>query len=264
MLARYGMINSTDTALNQRPESFECVHMRIALNINLLPVVNPLMSESVRSQRIVHRDFIRIYRRGRENTLNHVRHQRCSSSIGNNPRDYAPAALYCSPYWLFINWSAPLPFAFIGMLESVFTAYVGFVRFYFACKVADIFLEHSSNLVEHSPRGFIGNSQFPLKLFSGDAASGACHQVHGVKPQVQRSGRLVIDRSRCGVQMMTTRGARPRLTLLFSRVADESAYLVALRAMRVLAIWREAITPQLLQASFIVWKLPHELHQGVA
>ena len=87
--------------------------------------------------------------------------------------------------------------------------------------------------VEHSPRGFVGNTKFPLKLFRGDTASGACHQVHRVEPEMQRRGRLVEDRTRSRMQVMSACRTGPRLPLLFGRVSLKRADRDALRAARV-------------------------------
>lgn len=39
-----------------------------------------------------------------------------------------------------------------------------------------------SDFVGHAPRRLVGNAKFALQLLSGNAASGAGHEVHGVKP----------------------------------------------------------------------------------
>ena len=81
---------------------------------------------------------------------------------------------------------------------------------------------------------------------------------------MQRRGRFVEYRSRCRMQMMAARNARPRLPLLVRGVAFERPLGVALRAMRVLAIRRYPRFPEPLQTRFIVWKFVLKLHERVA
>jgi hypothetical protein len=150
------------------------------------------------------------------------------------------------------------------MLVGLFPADEGFICFNFASEIADTLFEQRADLIEHAPRGLVGNAKFPLKLLRGDSASGACHQVDRVEPQMQRRGRFVVDRSRRRVQVITARGARPRLPLLLGRVTMKHPLGVALRTMGVRAIRRKAVAPQLLKASLVVAELAHELHQRVA
>lgn len=81
---------------------------------------------------------------------------------------------------------------------------------------------------------------------------------------MQRGRRLVVNRSRRRVEMMTARRAAPRLPLLRSPVALERSRLVALRAMRICTIRREARTPEMFQAGVIVGELAHEFHERAA
>ena len=63
--------------------------------------------------------------------------------------------------------------------------------------------------------------------------------------------------------MMAARNARPRLPLLVRGVTFERPLDVAFRAMRVLAVWRNASFPEPLQTSLIVWKFVLKLHERV-
>src|SRR5262249_39805953 len=146
----------------------------------------------------------------------------------------------------------------------LFPAIEHFVSLHSASQVADIFFKHLANLIEHPPRGLVGNAQFSLKLFRRDSATSARHQIHRVIPEMQRRRRFVVDGSGGRMEMVAASRTAPRLTLLRRSVALERSRLVALRAGRVDAIRRETRTPEMLQASIIVRELSHELRERAA
>jgi len=69
------------------------------------------------------------------------------------------------------------------------------------------------------------------------------------------------DSARCGVQVMPTSRAIPRLATLFSRVPLEYPLLFALRAIGVFAVRCVAGAPKPLKASLIIRVLAQELHK---
>jgi hypothetical protein len=119
------------------------------------------------------------------------------------------------------------------------------------------------NQERHAPRGLVGDAQFTFKLLGRDAAASACHQVHGVEPQVERRRRLVEDRSSGRMQVMAARGAGPRLTLLRSLVAFKDTLCVALGACGVLPIFGKLSASEPFQTGCIVRKFAHEIHERV-
>ena len=58
-----------------------------------------------------------------------------------------------------------------------------------------VITEKRANLLEHAPRGLVGHACLALNLLCRNAATSGTHQVHGVKPEPQRSARLLEDRS---------------------------------------------------------------------
>ena len=96
------------------------------------------------------------------------------------------------------------------------------------------FLIHeASNLLEHSPRRFVGNTEFPLKLFSRDTATSSGHQEHGIEPRPKRRRGFVEDSSRRGIYLVSTElasiGFSPCLTIVFS-------YLIADRTKNAIRV----------------------------
>src|SRR5439155_12365400 len=85
---------------------------------------------------------------------------------------------------------------------STLPAHVGFIRFDRAAHRAVALLEHRPNLLEHAPRGLVGNSKLPLKLLRADAAPSLSHQKDRVKPKVKAGARLVKDRARRRVKVV--------------------------------------------------------------
>src|SRR5438105_9899415 len=78
-----------------------------------------------------------------------------------------------------------------------------------------------ADLVEHPPRRLVVDAKLALKVLRGDPASSASDEVHRVEPQVQGRGRLVEDRPGCWVDVVTARGAGPRLAALRGLVTLE-------------------------------------------
>jgi hypothetical protein len=117
--------------------------------------------------------------------------------------------------------------------------------------------------VSHAPSRFVSDSKFSLQLFSGYSASGADHQIHGVKPQVKGSRGLVEDGSRCRVNVVSTPDTSPGLLQLLRSVLPEHSGLFALGTKGVFSIVRVALFPKPFQTSGIVWELLHKFHHGV-
>ena len=91
----------------------------------------------------------------------------------------------------------------------------------------------------------------------------ASHEVHGVKPQVQRGRGLLEDRPGCRMDVMPAARAGPRLPALLGRVLFENSLPLALGALGMFAVLRVAGPPQVFQTGGIVRELTHELHERV-
>src|SRR5258708_40256009 len=97
------------------------------------------------------------------------------------------------------------------------SADIGFVQFDWRGTVKGFYVfghEFVSNLVGDSPRGLVGHAKLALKLLRGYPATSACHQIHGIEPQMQGRRGLVKDGSRSRGQMLSASLTRPSLTLL--------------------------------------------------
>ena len=113
------------------------------------------------------------------------------------------------------------------------------------------------------PRGLVVDSKLALQMLSGDPASSASDEVHGVEPQVQRRRRLVKDRPRCRVNVVAASGASPRLSPLGRLVPLEGPVGFALRAERRLPVRGIARSPEVVEAGCVVRESLHELHERI-
>ncbi len=83
------------------------------------------------------------------------------------------------------------------------SAHIGFVGFKFPVGwFAIAIVQHGSDLLEHPPCGFVGDSGFPLNLLGRDSAARRRHEVDRVEPKPERSRGLVVDRVRRWVDMV--------------------------------------------------------------
>lgn len=99
------------------------------------------------------------------------------------------------------------------------------------------------------------------QVLGGDPASSAGDEVHGVEPQEQGRGGLLEDRSLQRMGAMPARLAVPGRALVLRRVTLEGALRLAAWAKGVVAVRGEALAPDVLEASFVVGELAHELQQ---
>ena len=53
--------------------------------------------------------------------------------------------------------------------------------------------EQRANLLEHAPRGFVGDASLALNLLCGDSATSRTHEIHRVEPSLERSSGLLED-----------------------------------------------------------------------
>jgi len=74
-------------------------------------------------------------------------------------------------------------------------------------------VSHSfANLLRHTPRCLVGNTEGSLKLFSGDTFLVTTHQPDGDKPLPERCPGAVKDRSSSNRELVSASGALPHFT----------------------------------------------------
>jgi len=114
-------------------------------------------------------------------------------------------------------------------------------------------------LTEHAPRGFIRDSGFALNLFGGDAATSGTHEIHCLKPDSERCGAFLEDRSGQRVNviaaMVASVGSTARHAVVF---AVNSALLTGCHATR------KTLFLDRLKANVVIGKFSVKLVSGVA
>ena len=139
-------------------------------------------------------------------------------------------------------------------------AIIGFVHLDRRTLQFQIAVRHEhANLFEHAPRGFVSHSGFPLNLFCGDTAASGPHEERGIKPEPQRSARLLKDGP----------GQRVNLTTAVSAsVGGAASHTMVLPLNAALSTGSNAAgeSPLLdkFQAGIIVRKFRVEIPNGVA
>ena len=116
-----------------------------------------------------------------------------------------------------------------------------------------------TNLLEHAPRGFVGDSGLKLNLLCRNAATSASHQVHRMKPDSQCRAGLLEDRPGRRVDVIPARLTSVSRAALHAVVF---ARFLALVAHGYAA--REALLFDLLKAGIVGWEIFFKLLESVA
>jgi hypothetical protein len=117
--------------------------------------------------------------------------------------------------------------------------------------------QHGTNLLEHTPCGFVGYARLALNLLGADPAPRLSHEVDRIEPCCERSGRFMKDRVGCWVNMMAA---------MIAGVGRTALDAVMLRD-RIAGFAKDAVREQVilepLQAGSVIWKLLLEVLQRV-
>ena len=192
------MIDAADPALDKAPESFNRIRVSVAHDIHALRVLNAAMNVPVRvlRQLVIDRIFVCVDDALGKHLLRNDRKNGLAVYVGSHDSNHASAALDHAEYRslaVTLGRSSTAA-AFTDVLVLVFAADIHLVCFYCGPLQSDVFRHQGSNLLEHAPRGFVGDADFALDLLCGDSAAGCRHEVHRIEPQPQRSARLLKDR----------------------------------------------------------------------
>jgi hypothetical protein len=133
--------------------------------------------------------------------------------------------------------------------SSMFPTYSRLVNFNLSGRRVDTFVHEFANLFEYSPSCFVGDTQFPLELLSGDTSPGRCHREDSVKPRAERSVRFVEDSARSRSNTHTAKFTRVEF---HTRPLVMPGYLSALLA--IYTIWITGFEKEI-KASIICRKL---------
>ena len=182
------MINALDTILSQRPKALDGIGVAVANHIDFICMGNGRMIEAKGRKAFINRIFVCKNLCALLNIGDNHRNNRLTDGIFN---------LADFQHTVSLNHSDHRGFTFCSTstLAGFATAEIGFINFDFTIKGRAIFKENRANLLAHSPGCLVGNASFPLDLFSGNTATGLCHEVDHVKPSGQSGTGLVKDGS---------------------------------------------------------------------
>jgi len=250
------VIDAANAVLCGTPEAFNRVRVCIARDIDTLTVMDTLVLIAAPFERVVGDIFVREDDALGQYSLLDMRNERCSLGVRNNFSYNFAAAFNQTEYGRFASAASPRVLPFIPMLVFLQSAIETFVRFNLAGQWP-IFIEHRADLVKDTPCAFVRNAKLPLQLFGADSASRRSHQVHGIKPEFQRRGRILKD---CADHRMLMTSTELAAIGRASLGAMMLGYLLAFRAENSVGV--EPFN-QLLKASCVVWILALELHQRI-
>ena len=193
------MIDATDPALYEAPESFNGVRMNVSGHINFLAVVDSLVRVAASANAVVGAEVIGEYHRSWEHVFFDESSQRVGFYVsGDESSNLSLALNHANDGSLIGSASAP-PFAPASVVRLV--------HLHFAAKSANrptlLIGQHGANLLEHAPRRFVGDASLALDLFRRNSATGSRHEVHCIEPRCKRSGRLVKDRASGRMDMVS-------------------------------------------------------------
>lgn len=198
------------------------------------------MSVSLSLQRIVRGALIREYHRRGQYSFREKRNQGFFVTVGNYFSDDCSLSLKHSRNRDFSNRPATLNLALADMLVHVLSLATekALIRFYLSAKWIAVFVKHQSDLFEHAPCGLVGHACLTFKLLCGDTAASRCHQIDRVEPCTHRRGRLVIDRARGRVYVMSAELARVRLARRYFVMLRDRFALIAKDAIGIKIVFQ--------------------------
>jgi hypothetical protein len=247
------VVNAPNPGLDQKPEPFDGVRVNVPVNVDLLTVIDPLVRIAACSESVVRRIVIREDHSAGQYVFLDQPAQRIGFNISGDEGPDLSLALDHADHGSFLGSTSPRSYAP--------AAIVRFVHFDLATESANrstLFIgQHGANLLEHAPRRLIRHARLALNLFRGDAATGLRHQVDGIEPSSERSGRLVEDRASGWVNVMAATVARVRRTAHDAMMLSHRFALFAVDAFRIQTIAKP------FKAGCIVWELALEVFQRV-
>ena len=175
------MMDSVYSSLGKTPETFDVVGMNDPISVFAIGMTDLVMGVSLFTESGISMIVVSEDNRTGCYPLLDFGIDGSGSEIGNYLGTDIPFSLnHTHDDSLFIGTTATLP-------TMRLPADIGVINFDLSGKRVDVLSHEFADLVEHSPGGLIGDSQFSFKLFCGDATSGRSHQEYGIEPMPEWS-----------------------------------------------------------------------------
>ena len=233
------VIDTLDSVLHKRPETFDGLRVNVASNVDFLAVSNaPMVVVVLRASKSVVRGIVVSENKvGGQNVLFNQAVQGVLFRIGSDE---------CADAALALNESDDRSLCFLvrrgwATLHSLLSTKVHFIHFDRLLTSAQLrrvlcFVQHGTNLLKHAPCRLVSHSRLALNLFRADSATGRSHQVHGIEPSGERSGRFVKDRIGGRVNVVAAMIARIGRARLHAMMLGNRFARLAVNAFRVKAV----------------------------
>lgn len=239
------VINATDSALDEAPESFDGIRVNFADHIDALTVIDSFVSVSASVKAIVGAESIGKDGGLREHMFLDESAQRVGLNIGSDEGANLPLPLNHANNGR-LGGSAP-------SRALGFATVVRLIHFDFAVestnRAALFIAKHGTNLLKHAPCCLVRYARLALNLLCGDSATGLRHEVDRMEPSGQRSRGLVKDRVSCRVNVMAAMIAGIR----------RAAHYAVMLCDRVARFAKDAVRVQVVLEPFktggVVWEL---------
>jgi hypothetical protein len=184
------VVNPTNSILNEAPKAFDGLCVRRPENIDASGVIDATMVITAYSQPVVRGEIVSKNCRFRKNMLANHRDKSVGLAIWSNNGADAALAFDHAKHGRFLF--PRLAQTADGSAESAF------VHLYLLTAAAKrrlvFFVQHTVNLFEHPPCGFVGHTRFALNLFCRDSAAGRGHEIDRIEPRGKRRWGFVKDR----------------------------------------------------------------------
>ena len=202
ILRAHVVVDASDSTLNSAPESLDGVGVNVARNVHVLTVANAPMGVSEIRQPVIRNVVVSKNDAARQ----HILFDQTVKSFLFGVRSYtchnAATALYHTDNRYLVASNGRTPVA------TPFSAVIHLIYFNRRSLQLQILRKKLADLLEHAPRSFVGNACLTLNLLRGDSTASGTHQIHCVKPCLERSSGLLKDSASERVDVMAAKLAR--------------------------------------------------------
>lgn len=248
---RYVNVGAANRALEVLPEILKVVGVRVAVHVLFSPVIYGFVFVAMLLDHPVSCHLIGVTRRALDDVLLNQRNQSCSFHIWHNFRHHLTAAFQHPKHECLALGSA-------STYAGTITADNCFIHFHIAFErpLAINFGNVLPDKIGHAPRGLVRHAKLTLQFLRGNTMPGRGEKVDGIKPELQRSARVLERRPGGGVKMMPAPLANVGA---FSLEPKPFGFAVALRAHMALTV---AVVEKVFQTRFIIRELDDELTES--
>lgn len=198
------LVNTVNPAFYETPKAFDSVGVNITDSINPFAVVNRFVGVSVVRERPIGVVIVRKNASFGSNVVRNEWNQVLTFGVLNLADSDAATTLNSARNNSLIarRWTLAIRRIPIARLA----ANISFVNFDFAGKrIAVRFIQHATDLLAHTPRGFVGDARLPFDLFGRNSATSGRHNKDRVKPRSQGRAGFVINSVRTRINVFAAR-----------------------------------------------------------